>query len=130
MTNGLAEFLERRRAGEIAGISSICSSHPNVIEATLRRCKQDGVRALIEATCNQVNQEGGYTGTPRSRLCGALQHRQLGRGAFEDIRVEEHSTPQNALLDRRERRFLTHVHKVLANARNLRFDDLRCGPLR
>jgi D-tagatose-1,6-bisphosphate aldolase subunit GatZ/KbaZ len=66
MTDALAELLERRRAGEIAGIPSICSSHPSVIEATLRRSKQDGAPALIEATCNQVNHEGGYTGmTPR-----------------------------------------------------------------
>jgi D-tagatose-1,6-bisphosphate aldolase subunit GatZ/KbaZ len=66
VTNALAELLERRRAGEIAGIPSICSSHPSVIEAALRRCKQDGAPALIEATCNQVNHEGGYTGmTPR-----------------------------------------------------------------
>ncbi len=37
-----------------------------VIEATLRRCEQDGAPALIEATCNQVNHEGGYSGmTPR-----------------------------------------------------------------
>jgi D-tagatose-1,6-bisphosphate aldolase subunit GatZ/KbaZ len=37
-----------------------------VIEAALRRCKRDGAPALIEATCNQVNHEGGYTGmTPR-----------------------------------------------------------------
>jgi D-tagatose-1,6-bisphosphate aldolase subunit GatZ/KbaZ len=28
----------------------------------LRRAKAEGVPALIEATCNQVNQEGGYTG--------------------------------------------------------------------
>jgi D-tagatose-1,6-bisphosphate aldolase subunit GatZ/KbaZ len=58
--------MERRQAGELVGIPSICSSHPMVIEAALRRCKQDGAPALIEATCNQVNHEGGYTGmTPR-----------------------------------------------------------------
>ena len=41
---------------------SICSSHPQVVEASLRRCKIAGAPALIEATCNQVNHEGGYTG--------------------------------------------------------------------
>ena len=54
--------MERRRAGELVGIPSICSSHPMVIEATLRRCQQNRAPALIEATCNQVNHEGGYTG--------------------------------------------------------------------
>jgi D-tagatose-1,6-bisphosphate aldolase subunit GatZ/KbaZ len=66
VSNVLMTLLERRRAGEIAGIPSICSSHPLVIEAALRRCRRTGTPVLIEATCNQVNQEGGYTGmTPR-----------------------------------------------------------------
>jgi D-tagatose-1,6-bisphosphate aldolase subunit GatZ/KbaZ len=66
MTGTIASFMERRRAGELVGIPSICSSHPMVIEATLRRCKHNGESALIEATCNQVNHEGGYAGmTPR-----------------------------------------------------------------
>ena len=44
------------------GITSVCSAHPLVLEATLVRGKTDGAAVLIEATCNQVNQEGGYTG--------------------------------------------------------------------
>lgn len=44
------------------GITSVCSAHPLVIEAALRRAGIDGGAALIEATCNQVNQQGGYTG--------------------------------------------------------------------
>lgn len=42
------------------GIPSICSAHPRVIASALRLGK--GGAVLIEATCNQVNQEGGYTG--------------------------------------------------------------------
>jgi D-tagatose-bisphosphate aldolase class II non-catalytic subunit len=44
------------------GITSVCSAHPLVLEATLLRGKAEGVAVLIEATCNQVNHEGGYTG--------------------------------------------------------------------
>ncbi|WP_428412563.1 D-tagatose-bisphosphate aldolase, class II, non-catalytic subunit [Pararhizobium sp.] len=44
------------------GITSVCSAHPLVIEAALRRAAAEDQVALIEATCNQVNQEGGYTG--------------------------------------------------------------------
>ncbi len=44
------------------GITSVCSAHPLVLEATLRRGKVEGAPVLIEATCNQVNHEGGYTG--------------------------------------------------------------------
>ena len=48
------------------GITSVCSAHPLVIEAALKRAAAEDAVALIEATCNQVNQEGGYTGmTPR-----------------------------------------------------------------
>ena len=44
------------------GIPSVCSAHPVVIAATLRECAAQGRPALIEATSNQVNQDGGYTG--------------------------------------------------------------------
>lgn len=44
------------------GLVSVCSSHPLVIEAALREAAARGTWALIEATCNQVNQEGGYSG--------------------------------------------------------------------
>lgn len=44
------------------GIPSICSAHPLVIEASMLHALKDGNYLLIEATCNQVNQDGGYTG--------------------------------------------------------------------
>ncbi|WP_343630841.1 D-tagatose-bisphosphate aldolase, class II, non-catalytic subunit [Roseateles sp.] len=44
------------------GIPSMCSAHPVVLAATLRECAALGRPALIEATSNQVNQDGGYTG--------------------------------------------------------------------
>ncbi|WP_027686335.1 D-tagatose-bisphosphate aldolase, class II, non-catalytic subunit [Rhizobium leguminosarum] len=43
------------------GVTSVCSAHPLVIEAALRRAGVEHRAVLIEATCNQVNQEGGYT---------------------------------------------------------------------
>ena len=50
------------RAGRKVGITSVCSAHPVVIEATLRHGLAVNQPVLIEATCNQVNQDGGYTG--------------------------------------------------------------------
>ena len=58
----LAELAPARAAGRPFGITSVCSAHPLVIEAALLQAKEDGTTALIEATCNQVNQHGGYTG--------------------------------------------------------------------
>lgn len=63
---GLSSLPARWRAtGQ--GIVSICSAHHWIIEASLT---QAGGPVLIEATCNQVNQEGGYTGlTPAGFRC-------------------------------------------------------------
>jgi D-tagatose-1,6-bisphosphate aldolase subunit GatZ/KbaZ len=58
----LLELLRAHKAGSGSGICSVCSSHPLVIEAALREAARDGQYALIEATSNQVNQFGGYTG--------------------------------------------------------------------
>ena len=58
----LAALPARRHAGERAGIASVCSAHPLVIEAALVHGRDRGADVLIEATCNQVNHEGGYTG--------------------------------------------------------------------
>ena len=44
------------------GIAAACTAHPIAIEAALRLGRHRGRTVLIEATCNQVNQEGGYTG--------------------------------------------------------------------
>jgi D-tagatose 6-phosphate 4-epimerase len=56
----LAELPSRWRQDRSTGFASVCSAHPMVIEAALT-CDQNGTVA-VEATSNQVNQEGGYTG--------------------------------------------------------------------
>lgn len=49
-----------------SGIPSVCSAHPTVLEASMRATLPTRLPLLIEATCNQVNQDGGYTGmTPK-----------------------------------------------------------------
>lgn len=44
------------------GIYSVCSAHPWVIEAAAMQAVADNTPLLLEATSNQVNQCGGYTG--------------------------------------------------------------------
>nr|WP_321984981.1 D-tagatose-bisphosphate aldolase, class II, non-catalytic subunit [uncultured Lichenicoccus sp.] len=58
----LARLATSRAARAPSGIVSVCSAHPLVIEAALLQALEEGGDVLIEATCNQVNQEGGYTG--------------------------------------------------------------------
>jgi D-tagatose-1,6-bisphosphate aldolase subunit GatZ/KbaZ len=58
----LDDIVAAQQRGVCWGIPSICSAHPTVLKACLlyAREKQDWI--LIESTCNQVNQFGGYTG--------------------------------------------------------------------
>ncbi len=58
----LDEVLAAQKRAEAVGIASVCSAHPEVIKQALATFQHP----LIEATCNQVNQFGGYTGmTPQ-----------------------------------------------------------------
>jgi D-tagatose-1,6-bisphosphate aldolase subunit GatZ/KbaZ len=58
MPEFLRELVQARKRGEARGLASICSAHPWVLRTALR----GDAPVLIEATCNQVNQFGGYTG--------------------------------------------------------------------
>ncbi|MBQ9990916.1 MAG: class II D-tagatose-bisphosphate aldolase, non-catalytic subunit [Lachnospiraceae bacterium] len=62
MKHPLQEMMDRRKKGEICGIPSYCSANELVLEQALRRAKALNTPTLIEATANQVNQFGGYTG--------------------------------------------------------------------
>ena len=76
MSNYLDEIVRLQKRGEARGIPSICSAHPWVLKAAMshvpsgNRDYADGSvptipgdgPLLIESTCNQVNQFGGYTG--------------------------------------------------------------------
>jgi D-tagatose-1,6-bisphosphate aldolase subunit GatZ/KbaZ len=60
--DALRELADRRTEGQAVGLTSVCSAHPLVIEATLLEAGRHRGQVLIEATSNQVNQDGGYTG--------------------------------------------------------------------
>jgi len=55
-------IIKAYKSGKHTGIFSNCSANEYVLRAVMRRCKAHGMPALIEATANQVNQDGGYTG--------------------------------------------------------------------
>ncbi len=62
----LQEIIQKHKKEGCGGIFSVCSSHWLVIEAAALYCKQHNAYLLLEATSNQVNQFGGYTGlTPK-----------------------------------------------------------------
>ncbi len=62
MKHPLQVMMEKRRQGIRCGIPSYCSANELVLEIALRRAKELNTPVLIEATANQVNQFGGYTG--------------------------------------------------------------------
>lgn len=61
-TSSLTTLRPDRDSGPPRGITSVCSAHPEVLSAALSAAARSGTAVLVEATCNQVNQEGGYTG--------------------------------------------------------------------
>ena len=62
MKHPMQEMMDKRRQGIKCGIPSYCSANELVLEIALRRAKMLNQPVLIEATANQVNQYGGYTG--------------------------------------------------------------------
>lgn len=58
----LKDIVKKQKMGIPIGIYSVCSANEYVIEAAMERALQEGEELLIEATANQVNQYGGYTG--------------------------------------------------------------------
>ena len=57
----LDEIISAQKHGENKGIVSICSSHPAVLTAAFSQALSHGSILLVESTCNQVNQFGGYS---------------------------------------------------------------------
>lgn len=62
MKHPIQQMMDQRREGKICGIESVCSANEFVLEVALKRSKLFNAPVLIEATANQVNQFGGYTG--------------------------------------------------------------------
>jgi D-tagatose-1,6-bisphosphate aldolase subunit GatZ/KbaZ len=110
----LLDLVARHKRGESVGVWSLCSAHPLVIEAAMHEANANGAPLLIEATCNQVNQFGGYTGmTPEvfHRFVRDIVHRlafpeerlwlggdQLGPNAWRDETAEIAMDPSDTLV--------------------------------
>ena len=73
MTWLLPPLVSERLTDGRAGVTSVCTAHPIAIEAALSLGHRNGRRVLIEATCNQVNQEGGYTGMTPADFRGFVE---------------------------------------------------------
>ena len=65
--------VEANLAGEPIAVPSICSAHPDVIAASMLAAQRRAWPILIEATSNQVNQFGGYTGMQAADFIRSVQ---------------------------------------------------------
>lgn len=62
MTHPLKQLVIDQKRGNKRGITAICSANTFVLQAAMENAKLNDEFVLIEATANQVNQFGGYTG--------------------------------------------------------------------
>lgn len=62
MSEALRHIVAANRQGVPIGIPSWCTAHPETLLAIFSAYRDDYSSILVEATCNQVNQFGGYTG--------------------------------------------------------------------
>lgn len=58
----LFNLRNKHLSGGIGGQVAVCSAHPQVLLAAAQQARRDGSLLLVEATANQVNLSGGYTG--------------------------------------------------------------------
>lgn len=125
-TKVLSALPARYASGVRGGITSICSAHPLVIEAALLEGVATSTDVLIEATCNQVNQDGGYTGmTPADfrrfveeiaarvgfdtrRLILGGDH--LGPNPWKHLPAEEALAKSDVMIDAFVRAGFTKIH--------------------
>jgi len=68
----LNHLRNRHISGRIGGQVSVCSAHPLVLAAAAARAKKNGALMLVEATANQVNLSGGYTGMTPADFAGQI----------------------------------------------------------
>jgi D-tagatose-1,6-bisphosphate aldolase subunit GatZ/KbaZ len=62
MENPLIHLRNQHLGGQIGGMVAVCSSHPMVLQAAMELAAAEMRPLLVEATANQVNLSGGYSG--------------------------------------------------------------------
>lgn len=66
------------------GIFSVCTANPVVIRSALRLAKEEGFTLAVEATANQVDQFGGYTGMRPADYAAMVEAIAADEGVLAD----------------------------------------------
>jgi D-tagatose-1,6-bisphosphate aldolase subunit GatZ/KbaZ len=116
VSRSLLDTVGRHKGGEAVGIYSVCSAHPLVIEASVQQALGDGGYLLVEATSNQVDQFGGYTGMKPQDFRRLVLDLARRHGLAEDRIVlgGDHLGP-NRWQDRPAEEALNHAGDLVAS---------------
>ena len=82
--NAIERLMRRNLSGEAVGITSYCTAHEETLRAVCEASATADGAVLVEATCNQVNQDGGYTGLR------PVEFRRLIEGIAADAGLPPH----------------------------------------
>ena len=85
MNNRLPHLGARQRSGIPEGIFSICSSGSMVLETALQQAALKNADLIVESTCNQVNQYGGYAGMTPADFASYIKRLAGNAGYPEDM---------------------------------------------
>jgi len=66
----IQSLIQSNRNGKHTGLPCFCTANEQVLRAILEFCASCQFPIVIEATCNQVNQDGGYTGMSAADFAG------------------------------------------------------------
>ncbi len=93
--NPLSNIVKDQKSGKNTGLYSICSANRFVIEASILQAIKDNSTLCIEATSNQVDQFGGYTGMKPADFAAFVTNmaKELGFPAKKLILGGDHLGP-------------------------------------
>lgn len=83
----IQQVVAAHRRGAAAGLYSVCCSHPLVLRAAMKVAAFYGTLLLVEATSNQVDQFGGYTGMTPAVFHGYVQDMAREEGFPQEMLV-------------------------------------------
>ncbi|MER2533697.1 MAG: class II D-tagatose-bisphosphate aldolase, non-catalytic subunit [Rhizobiaceae bacterium] len=81
----LSRMAEANRAGKPTGLPCFCTANEHVLRSVLSFSAAAGLPTVIEATCNQVNQDGGYTGMLPGDFAGWIDDLATQEGLDRDL---------------------------------------------
>jgi D-tagatose-1,6-bisphosphate aldolase subunit GatZ/KbaZ len=87
MIPNITRLIEHNRSGKAVGLPCFCTANELVMRAIFKYAREHETPVVIEATCNQVNQDGGYTGMTA-----------LDFSNWINSLAAEHQVPQDAVL--------------------------------